>query len=496
MERTKGIVKQDAGLVAYAQLLGDLVGRMQLATTLGMQYAGERDIYKALGYPQTSDLKFEDYYGRYCRQDIAKAVIDRPVRGTWQGPLELIESEETKDTEFEKAWVALNLKLSLKAKLSRLDRLTGLGRYGVLLLGLDDVSTREGFERPVKEGARTLKYVKPFGETSAKILTYVTNPSDERFGLPLMYAIETVNISTGATILTKVHHSRMLHVTDEALESEIYGIPRLQSIYNRLMDLDKVIGGDAEMFWRGARPGYEGKVDPQYTMTPKGREDLISQISEYENNLRRILINEGVELKSLAQQIADPSPHFMVILQAISAETGIPVRVLTGSERGELASSQDAGEWKAYVQARREEHAETNIIRPLVGMLLKYGVLPSLKTENYTVKWNDLYSLSEKDRVEIGKSRANALREYTYSPMSEAIVPPDAFFDLFLGLTPEQITLIREQRDELISQEDLYDKILGELEPEPVVMPGQSPAGGTKSTPAKPTKKNTMSRTK
>jgi hypothetical protein len=156
-------------------------------------------------------------------------------------------------------------------------------------------------------------------------------------------------------------------------------------------------------------------------------------------------------------------------LKCISAETGIPVRVLSGSERGELASSQDTSEWKEYVQTRREDHAEPNIVRPFVSLLVKYEILPAPAEEDYTVKWNDLFSLSEKARVEIGKNRATALREYTYSGMAETILPPDAFFEICLGLTRDQITLITGMRDEMLSKEELYNKIVESLEePEPV----------------------------
>jgi hypothetical protein len=473
-------------LTTHMLLEGKPINRAMLASVLGMQYSGNRDLYQALGYPLITELKFEDYLARYLRQDIAKAVINRPVRATWQGPLELIESEKTEDTAFEEAWHKLDRELSLKTKLARLDRLTGIGRYGILLLGLDDVSSREGFKTPVKTGKRELKYVRPFSEKSAKIVTYEEKPTSERYGLPLIYDIEVAE-SSGATSFVQVHYSRVLHVTDEPLESEIFGLPRLEGIYNRLLDLDKIVGGDAEMFWRGARPGYEGKVDPEYQMTPAAKEALQDQLDEYENNLRRFLINEGIEIKALVQQISDPESHVNVILKCISAETGIPLRVLTGSERGELASTQDTSEWKEYVQIRREEQAEPNIIRPLVKILIQYEILPAPTSEDYTVKWNDLYSLSEKARVEVGKGRATALREYTYSPIAETILPPDAFLDICMGLTTDQISLVRKQRDVMISQDELYSKILEGLE-EPEPAPIVAPAGKGKPMTRKPAK--------
>ena len=85
------IVKK--GITTYQlQVLSELMGRRMLATTMGLQYNGARDIYQALGYPLT--LSFDDYLNRYIRQDIAKAIIDRPVKATWQGALELVEPDQ------------------------------------------------------------------------------------------------------------------------------------------------------------------------------------------------------------------------------------------------------------------------------------------------------------------------------------------------------------------------------------------------------------------
>ncbi len=445
-----------------------LVGRANLMARMGQQYGGKRDVFQALGYPLT--LKYEDFLTKYVRQDIAKAIIDRPVKATWQGPLELIESDISEDTVFEEEWVKLNRKYGIKPKLARVDRLTGLGRYGVLVLGLDDVTNRESLKNPVKGGNRKLHYIKPFGEKSAQIAELESNPGNERYGLPKMYTIEVQDVGTESSSFIQIHHTRVIHITDGSLESEIFGVPVLESVYNRLMDLEKIVGGDAEMFWRGARPGYEGKVDKDYQMTEQMREDLIDQLDEYENDLRRFLINEGVDIEALTQQISDPLNHVDIQIQMISAVTGIPKRILIGSERGELASTQDTSEWKEYVQARREDHAELSIVRPLVDRLIELGILPAPK-DDYTVKWNDLHSLSEKERVEIGKGRANALREYTYNPISQELIPPDAFFEFLLGLTTEQITLISKMRDDMILEDELYQTIRDLANP-PVPEPG------------------------
>jgi uncharacterized protein len=439
------------------QVLSELVNRALFASRLGMDsYNGDRDIYQALGYPTI--INFDDYLSRYIRQDIAKAVIDRPVKVTWQGPLELIESDQAEDTEFEKAWKVLDRKLGIKTRLARVDRLTGIGRYGILLLGLDDIRNLEGYAQPVKAGARKLIYLKPFSEKSARIKTYESQPTNPRYGLPLLYEIDVADVSSGSSATVSVHYTRLIHIVDNNLESEIVGTPRLEAIYNRLMDLEKLVGGSAEMFWRGARPGYQGKLDPNYSITNDVKESLKDQVDEFENNLRRILINEGVDLEALAQQVSDPKNSVDVQLTMISAVTGIPKRILSGSERGELASTQDTGEWLSWVQARREDQAETSIVRPFVDRIIELGILPA-PTEDYTVKWQDLFSISEKDRVDIGKARANALREYTTNPLAAAVMPPNAFMEMCMGLNTEQITLVNAMRESEM-QEEIMDVVM------------------------------------
>lgn len=441
-----------------------IVARAGLAARLGNQYGGDRDLYQALGYKLI--LQYQDFLAQYVRQDMAKAIIDRPVKATWQGQLELVESQEAEKTPFEQAWYDLNKKLALRSLLSRVDRLTGIGRYGVLLLGLDDVSSQEGFVNPVRAGGRELLYVKPFGEDSAKIDTFENNPNNERYGKPNIYTVQVADIASGSSSTVRIHYSRVIHITDDNLESDIYGTPRLEAVFNRLMDIEKLVGGDAEMFWRGARPGFQGQVNPDYTMTEETKQDLKDQIDEYEHNLRRILVNEGVDLKALAQQIADPANHLDVQLTCISAVTGIPKRILSGSERGELASTQDSGEWKTYVQSRREDHAEPHIIRPFVDKLIELKILP--RPTDYMVDWLDLFSISEKERVEIGKARANAIREYTTNPSAEALMSPEAFFEIGLGLSQEQIDLVHAKNAEGISEEQKsLVKELDAMMPEP-----------------------------
>jgi hypothetical protein len=428
----------------------ELVSRAALAAALGMQYGGDRNVYQALGYEE-NEITYAQYASRYERQDIAKAVINRPISYTWKGPIKL-HRLDSENTPIELAWKELDKQLKLRSKFVRLDKLSSIGQYGTLLFGFDDTNSPESFMNPVRVG-RNLKllYVKPLGEGHARIKSYVKNTRDPRYGLPEMYEIEYSEAETSTSVIRLVHWTRMLHVTTELLESEIYGTPVLKSIWNRLYDLEKLIGGSAEMFWRGARPGYQGKIKEDYTLPDSVAEGLEAQLNEWENNLRRVFVNEGVDLEALATQVSDPINHVDVQLQMISAVTGIPKRILVGSERGELSSAQDMVGWFTHIQTRREEHAEVNILRPFVDRCMEYGILPMDK--EYVVEWSDLFASSEKDKAEVGRTRAMAIREYTQNPVAEAIVPPKAFFEYFLGLTPDQIEGISNMtNDEMIEE--------------------------------------------
>jgi hypothetical protein len=425
---------------------------MALATKLGSQYDGDRDLYQALGY--RTNLTYNDYVSQYSRQDIARAIINRPVAATWRGGIGIIESKDDKTTEFENAWYKLVKSLRLRSKFARLDRLSSLGRYAVMLLGLSDVQNNHDFAKPVEGSNLDLLYVKPFGEGNAQIAEWENDPNNERFGLPKTYSLHLYHPGNLGSSTLRVHHDRVIHVTDDLMESEVEGTPRLKGVFNRLQDLEKIVGGSAEMFWRGARPGYQGKVDKDYQMSDEAKEDLQDQLDEFEHNLRRFLINEGVDINTLQPQISDPTHHVSVQIDMISAETGIPKRILVGSERGELASTEDRNQWLDLISSRREEFAEPAILDPFVEKGIWFGFLPQPSTEDYEFVWNDLYSKSDKDKAELGKIRADSLASYAKEPGAQEVIPPDAFYRLFLGLNDEDIEQIEAIRLEYNQLED------------------------------------------
>lgn len=451
-------------LAVKQQVISEILSRQGLSRRLGYQYGDKRKVYKALGYPDDGELTFEYYYNKYDRQDFASAVINRPCDATWRGNIVIKGvGEMTKESTLNKEWKKLEKTLVLKKRLNKVDKLCDLGRYSLLLLGIDDVKESKGFQNPVAGGTRKLLYVKQIAESEGEIHTWDKDPKSSRYGLPILYRIKSGTAQTvGSTTNTieeyqdiTIHYSRVIHYVSGNLTSEVYGVSKLKPIINRLVDLEKVLGGDAEMFWRGARPGYTATAKEDYELGTEEQAALMEELDKYEHDLRRFIVAKGIDIAALEQQLADPIQHIDVQLQAISAQTGIPKRILIGSERGELASSQDRDQWKELIVTRQEEHAEPTILRPFIDRLMQYKILPFV--EEYTITWDDVFAPAEADKAKIGKERAGALKDYTDSPVASSILPPAVALKHLLGLSDDQVEEAMREVDEQGLEEALLE---------------------------------------
>ena len=444
--------KQEATTAAIArleQLTSVIVSRSTLAGQLGESFEGDRELYSACGYPMT--ITFQRYKGRFTRQDIAKRIISAYPDATWRGEPDVYETEDNKETEFEKAWNQLMKDIHVYHYLNRVDRISGIGRYGILLLGFDD---GKPFNQPV-ESATQLLYLQPYAENHAAIAELVTDRKDKRYGLPLYYKMKMgsgqneIGPKLTTTIEERVHWSRVIHVAEGCTESDVYGTPRLECVYNRLQDIETIVGGSAEMFWRGGFPGYAFEAEAGTTLQSTAA--LEDEIEAYMHGLTRVLRLQGIKANALTTQIANPKFHVEAQLQLISGATGIPVRILTGSERGELASSQDKSNWEDRVDERRKNFAGPSILSPLIDRLVDVGVLPEPK--EYTVQWPDIGALDAKEQAEVAKNKSDALASYVKCG-ADSVIPPQQFLTSILGYSDEEATAMLEASVEMIKEEE------------------------------------------
>lgn len=279
--------------------LSALVARSRLAQVAGLTFGGERDVYQALGYKR--ELEPKDYFFRYKRNSVAGRVVEAFPRGTWRGFGELIEVEDPETiTPFEKAWDELNTRLRIWPTFLRLDILVGLGRFGVLLIGGPGTPSQP---LPKSLNPEEILFLTPFAESDVKISTFDNNFNSPRYGLPLDYEISGLDLNN-ETRATKVHFSRILHVADGALDTEVYGLPRLERVWNNLDDLEKVVGAGSEAFWLRAHQGYQFNIDKETRLDPEGEQNLKDEVDEFVNGIKRAVKTRGVDLQVLGSDVA------------------------------------------------------------------------------------------------------------------------------------------------------------------------------------------------
>lgn len=408
--------------------------RQKLAYAQGKTHDGKRDMYKTLGYNR--NVKFADFAAVYKRQDVARRVIDAYPDSIWPRHPQVRNSENTDDsTPFEDAFVDLAQRIELFQHLNRLDKLVGLGEYAVLLIGVAD---GKDLNEPVDKLNSTddIMFLMPFGQDSARITQYEQDVRNPRFGLPLMYSLRAGGYSDIENSVhmgehnLDVHHSRVIHVAEGLLSNDVFGVPRLQPIMNRLIDLEKVVGGSAEMFWLNGRGGLH--MNAESDVFVEDPEKVRFDANAYQHGQSRIVFTQGMTATPLEFEVHDPDKHFEIILNLIASATGIPKRILVGSERGELASSSDDKNWTFRVEERRQNFCEPRILRPVIDWFMERGILPT--EEDYRIVWPALFTTSASEQADISLKKSQALATYVNAIGADLLMPPQQFFEEVLGI--------------------------------------------------------------
>lgn len=381
-----------------------LMGRMSWMARAGLQFQGKRDLYAVFGWKPY--LRYQDFLIKYARQGAATRIIDAPVNATW------VPAPVLKDNDaFNAAWKALNKQLPIFGYLTRADRLAGIGRFSILVMGFDDVKKSDDMATPVTAGKRQLLYMTPYGEDCVGVMKFETDTSNPRFGKPLMYTVNMADPSTMNPMaspnnslsavsmrIVNIHWSRIIHIAEATLEDEIFAIPRLMPVYNDLDDLMKVSGGSAETFWLNSNRGMQVDVDKDMELNSTDAADLEKEVEEYQHELRRVIRTRGVKVNNLGSDVPNPQGTYRMIISNLAMTTGIPSRILIGSEAGQLASQEDRANWTALIGNRRTAFAEPYALLPLINRLVQYGVLPV--PVDLQIIWADVFNLSPLERAQ------------------------------------------------------------------------------------------------
>ena len=486
-----------------------------------------RDIFDECGFPKSPSA--EDYKLLYDRDSVAARVVEVMAKECWQVQPSVYEDEDPKvTTPFEEAWDALGRSLHgekglyadergnpIWEYLLRVDILSGIGRYGVIVLGLDDGKrldqpvdgVEEAYSVPLKKGeqsssgsgggiaaqygvynltvnaaktkGRKLRYIRVFPESLAEVVQWEGNDSSPRYGAPVMYSVthndprdDTGGI--GAPIGTKqVHWTRVIHIADrhhQASSHEYLAVPRLRPVLNDVLSAQKVAAADGEGFWKNgrsivgwtAREGYDaGNIS--------GLKDMVERMR---NGLQNDVFLENMDAAPIQVTLADPTPHQAIHIERICIKLSMPVPVFKGYEIGEQASTNNDADWADRVKEAQYSYRTPCIIVPLVDRLVLVGVLP--EPSEYHVFWPDVTSMSASQKADIFAKRMTAFGAYVSGGVN-TLIPPKEMMVHEAGFEDDEAEAIleaaeQEQEDELDRQVMEQSRMIDEgLQPDPVV---------------------------
>lgn len=395
------------------------------------------------------------YRYMYDRDDVARRVVDFYPDESWAvSPAVYDGKDQNEETPFTEDWRVLCDDYNLLQYLYRMDRLAGIGHYGALLLGIDDGLDLEtpidaprllaGIRNSVSDKERGLLYMRPFDEYLSFIHMYETDVMHPRYGLPKFYnlvfldmTIDAAGASIGTRLNRRVHWTRVVHVADNLQSSLVFGIPRMQPVFNRLLDLRKIKGGSAEMFWKGAFPGFSFEIDPRFAADEVefDKENFRKEIEEYSEGLRRYLTTLGVSAKSLAPQVADPEKHIHAQLMAIAMYMNAPIRIFMGSEESRQAGTQDTLSWNKRLGRRLNQFVDPYLLRAILDRFIAIGVMRPPKNGRYKTGWGDLNTPTDEDKANLALKWTQAGSQYVASGLIH-LIPPMDYFTTIMGFKP------------------------------------------------------------
>lgn len=428
-----------------------------------------RDLFRECGYPL--QISPQMYREMYDRDGTAGRVVDLLPEESWENPPEVYENEdeEAEETDFEKDWKGMVEEHNLYHYLERVDKLSGIGSFGLLLLGLDDgkplnqpvdsIDERTGKPKGTPKETKLL-YMRAFDESLVHVGRWNTDQTTGRYAQPEIYLVRFLDYSvvpigqTVTDVITHmVHWSRVVHIADNRKSSEVFGVPRMQRVFNRLLDLRKLYGGSAEMFWKGGFPGIGFEVLPELADAEIDQNATRQQMEEYFSGLRRYFAVAGMTIKTLNPNIEKPKEHIEAQQQNIALSIGVPWRVWMGSEVAVKAGEQDSDAWDVRLQRRKNQYLTPMVVKPVANRFVALGVVRTPKVTP-KVHWASSSVPTEKDKAAIATALSAAIAAYMNSGGDQLFAPLDFMINV-LGIDKKAAEKIVDNAQDHIQEQQM-----------------------------------------
>lgn len=475
---------------AFLSAASVLLQRTRFAAMAGFDtHNGSRQLWEVLGYPQS--ILFKDYQSRFKRGGIAKRIVKAlPSMMGWSD-FQIVErpvdEQGKRKTRFEQAWFNFTTRdenpVAIGSIFKRADILAGIGEYSAIYIGVKERGTRGRETSQLKQemsrlsGPDSVVYLRPLDQESCEIIEWVDKPedvNDPRYGLPKIYRVringaDRKSIISGQVVRSNtvdVHWSRIIHVTHEPLDNELFSEPVLQAVWNYLIDLDKLAGGGSEAVYREAVQRVLFDLDQDIgpdQIDPETKKALKSDLEDMMHNLKQYVFTRGVTPKPVGGgDKVKFGENVKTIVMLIAATLALPQREIAGSESAYASADNDKTMTEERVSDRQKEFG-TPLVRQLVDRLIKYGALP--KPSKYEVVWATEGKKKFKFLAGIVRDFAQA-NQAQKNATGSTITTPDEIRDMVLDMEAlpiekvEEVETIEPAEPETLEEEPPVDPVI------------------------------------
>jgi hypothetical protein len=384
--------------------------RQQFTHMLGVSHNDNRDIYQEFGY--VHNPSFNQLYEIAVEHPMANRLVFGMSKSCWRDGFTVYaddddDAKEVLDDEITK----LNNK-GMTGVLERADVLSRIGKFSCLFVGVPDgLPTNEPVGPVSGDGFKSI-YFKAFAYDGIEIYSQVQEISDPRFGLPEYYRVQKMarDNSEKDTVLTSmlVHWTRIVHMVENPLDSDVEGIPYLRPVYNTLLDVMKTSGGSSEAFFRNVQRIIVNEIDPSFAATLSSNKEAQDSINEstknFTNKMQNQIVTSGGKIKQLTSNMASPKDTFMVSVNNICAYSGYPVRAFTGEGGGQYSGEEDQLAVNNLI-ADRQKAKCAGYVQQVMQILNRAGMVKLNELEDYRFPLQEASTETKKAEVNLKKAQ-------------------------------------------------------------------------------------------
>lgn len=383
----------------------------------------KHDYYRDFGWPE--QLTFHQFYRMYCRNSIASAVVDRTIDKVWQEDPEVWESHEPTASKAEADIADRFADIRIWQRIADVDRRAMVGRYAAAIIRVGD---EQPFDQPVKRvpgGLLGLVDIIPAWESQLYPVNWDQDVQSPNYGRPTMFQFSEASITDVANAAPRsfaVHPDRVIIWS---ADGTVHCHSELESIYNDLIDCEKIKGAGGEGFWKSSRGSITIEapdgVSPDQLAQSMGtdvsglRRTINENIDDWQSGFDKGLLLGGLSAKPLSITLPSPEHFFAGPIQSIAAARRIPMRELMGSNSGQRASDEDARQWALTCMSRRLNRCKPLILE-FVNRLEKWGIIPQ---RDWFIGWADLTESTAEGKMD----RAYRMQEINAKAVAGDIPP-------------------------------------------------------------------------